>query len=204
MSWQVQAQTVFQSKNEKTSASEAILELKDGILLIRFAANEKKLEALEKSLANARTSADSVSLNREVQRTVEDASQLQNDVVAAMNAEFGFCDYAFFFDKDTRSVREGGGPVYGPDLKTEVRIDPDKVSYIKYVGRTPEMSINGFVIVDSNLENIPRPFPGTISRSGFSAIFGNDQKHIRRLNKKLEKYYDSAKAYNDEMRRKGS
>lgn len=51
------------------------------------------------------------------------------------------------------------------------------------------MSIKGYVILDANQDNIPRPFPNNVSASGFSAIFGNDYTHIRKLNKKLFKYY---------------
>ena len=195
MSSHVYGQTVFQDKDDKATAADAILDLKEGVLLVRFASNENKMEALKKSMANAKTRTDSASLERELQRTKEDAARLQTNVIKAMETQFKFCDYAFFFDRDTRAVRQGAGPVYGPDLRTEIKLDPDQSRYIMYTGRTPEMSIDGFVIVDSELETIPRPFPGVISRSGFAAIFGNDEKHIRRLNKKLEKQYANVLEY---------
>lgn len=182
-------QTVFQNKEDKLSASQTIVDLKDGILLIRFASNRNKMEALQKSMSNAVSSADSSRLQREIDRTIEESETLQNDVIKALANEFDFCDYAFFYDKDSKSVLEGKGPVYKADLKTEIAIDPERSVYVMYVGRTPESSINGFVIVDRSLDPIPRPFPGVISRSGFSGLFGSDNGHIKRLNKKLFKYY---------------
>ncbi len=186
---ETQAQTVFQNKEDKLSASEAIVDLRDGILLIRFASNRNKTEALHKAMANAESQADSARLERELERTNESATQLQKSVIEALGSEFDFCEYAFFFDKDSKSVLSGKGPVFREDLETEVTIAPDRARYVMYVGRTPESSINGFVIVDRSLEPIPRPFPGVISRSGFAGLFGTDQGHIRRLNKKLKKYY---------------
>lgn len=189
MSYALAAQIPFTDVESRVASTEHIERLKDGILLVRLNSNQKKMEQINISMLRTTNPKDSAKWAELLEKTMIETAEEHYTIANAMEAEYRFSDVAFFMDYDTKAILAGAKKPWTYDLKTEIPIDPDATIYILKYGRTPEMSIKGYVILDANQDNIPRPFPNNVSASGLSAIFGNDYSHIRKLNKKLFKYY---------------
>jgi len=183
------AQVPFTDPESEVVSSKHIQRLKDGVLLVRLESNQKKFETITKALDRASNPKDSLAWAMELEDTMIETAQRQYTITDAVSEEYRFSDVAYFMDFDTRAILDRTKNPLKADLKTEVTLDSDKPVYILFHGHTPESKIDGYVILNSNLNNIPRPFPNNVSTSGLAALFGNDYTHIRRLNGKLFKYY---------------
>ncbi len=183
------AQVPFTDVESKVASTDHIERLKEGVLLVRLNSNQKKMEQISISMQRTRNPSDSAKWAALLEDTMIETAEEHYAITDAIEAEYRFSEVAFFMDYDTRAILDRTKNPWTYDLKTEIQIYPSLPVYIMEYGRTPETSIKGYVILDANLDNIPRPFPNNVSASGFSALFGNDYTHIRKLNKKLFKYY---------------
>ncbi len=186
----VQAQQSYYVKTDTNTTSYHLKALKDGVLLVRLPGNVKKIEALEKTLEDSLSEKGYKDVSKMLNRTLLETEELQNDIINAMGSEYTFSDYAFFIDHNTQEVMSGKGKVYQSDMKTDFDMSEASTVYVMTVGRTTEDPVNAYIILDSGLQRLARPFPGQISRSGIAGLFGNDNSHIKRLNKKLLRSYN--------------
>lgn len=187
----VQAQQAFNTKEDKNTATAHIKALKKGVLLVRLPSNRKKIDALEKTLEDSLSQRDYKNVSKTLNRTLKETEKLHTGIISAMGSVYSFSLYGFFMDYDTRDLMEGNGKLYHGDMKTAFELNKEASVYIMSVGRTTETPIDAFLVMNSDLDILPQPFPSQISRSGFAGLFGNDASHIKRLNKKLWRYYNS-------------
>jgi hypothetical protein len=185
----VQAQQVFNSQENKRKSSYHIKALKEGVLLVRLPSNRKKIEALEKTLVENLSEKEYKNVSKTLARTLSETEELHDGIIDAMESAYTFSEYAFFMDYDTHEVLERNGKLYQSDMKTAFELNNTAPVYVMSVGRTPENSINAFLIMDNTLQNMSQPFPASISRSGLMSLFSNDTTHIKRLNAKLWRYF---------------
>ncbi|MDX1476524.1 MAG: hypothetical protein R3301_02420 [Saprospiraceae bacterium] len=177
------------------SAEQHIDWLAEGTLLVRLPANRSKMQAIEKALADETLSERArdrlVALLAE---TKEETAAQQQAYVTAFQDEYNFSDVGFFFDYDTPAVLEGWGNVYDFDLMSEKEISLDKPWYILSIGRTPESRVSGLVVLDHQLDPVPRPFPNSVITSGFAVIgawlSADPAEHyfVRKLQKNLDRF----------------
>ncbi|RLD22151.1 MAG: hypothetical protein DRI69_02060 [Bacteroidetes bacterium] len=187
----MQAQQAFNTKDDKITATTHIKTLNKGVLLVRLPSNRKKIEALQKTLEQDLSEREFKNVSKTLNRTLDETEKLHTGIISAMESAYSFSSFAFFMDYDTREVLEGKSKLYQADMKAEFELDKTTAVYILSVGRTTETTIDAFLVMDSALNILPQPFPSQISRSGFAGLFGNDTSHIKRLNKKLWRYFNS-------------
>ena len=182
-------------KTSMYTAEEHIQRLHEGVLLIRLQTNQNKINALESLLdSSSIDTKDAEKIQKTLNKTIAETNEKNNNIVTAFDSEYAFSEYAFFFDKDSKGVFEGDIKPLGSDLETPVEIDHTEPLYILAVGRTQETSRDGYVILDGELDEVPRPFPSNYIRGGFAGIFASlgkkgEKPHVGRINKKLFKYY---------------
>ena len=193
----VSAQDEYSRTEAVESAERHIVKLKNGILLVRLPSNARKIEAIQTMLDTADLDQkDQEKLVKLLETTMAETEDFNSTVIEGFSERYDFSDVGYFYDSDSRLIKSGEKRPFDSDLKTPKSIDTEATWYILSIGNTPGMSIKGYVVLDTNLDPLPRPFPATVTRGGFNAIvelFTNDpeKRNIERLNKKLHKYYDS-------------
>lgn len=187
----MQAQQAFNTKDEKNTATTHIEALNKGILLVRLPSNQKKIEALQNTLEQDLSEKEYKNVSRTLNRTFEETEKLHAGIISAMGSVYSFSLFGFFMDYDTQEVLAGKGKLYHGDMKKEFVMDKSAPVYVLSTGRTTETPIDAFLVMDRDLNILPQPFPSQISRSGIAGLFGNDTSHIKRLNKKLWRYFNT-------------
>ena len=179
-----------------TAAEQHIILLKEGTLLVRIPSKARKIETYQAVLDTATLDdKDRERMEKQLAKTIEESERFALDVARAIDSVYAFSDYAFYFDKDTRQIMSGEKLPYQSDLETSIELDLSLPIYILTIGHTPEMSIEGYVIVGPDMEELPRPFPATVTRGGFRGIFAPvfnwkaEVKHIQALNNNLLSYH---------------
>ncbi len=185
------AQQAFNTKEDKITATSHIKALNTGVLLVRLPSNRKKIEALEKTLDQDLTNKEYKNVLKTLNRTLKETEKLHSGIISAMESVYSFSLFGFFMDYDTRQVLEGSGKLYHADMETEFELNKAASAYVLSVGSTTETPINAFLVMDLDLHILAQPFPSQISRSGLAGLLGNDTSHIKRLNKKLWRYFNS-------------
>lgn len=183
---QAGGQQVFNNKEDVSASSAHIRKLKAGVLLVRIPSNQNKLDKIQEFIDSANTPEDEAKWQKEMRKALEETEKTRNELTQYVDAEYTFSEYGFFTDIDSEEVLNRSKAPTTSDLKTPVKIDPEQSIYVLIDGQTPNKGHSGYVILDKNLDNLPRPFPNNVLKN---TLFGNKQKQIRKLNGRLEVYY---------------
>lgn len=176
---------LIQPKEDRVLASQQIVGLKDGALLVRLKQNSLKIKALEKygRLAEAKDESKKMEL--------ENAS-----TVRAVKSSYSFSQVYFFYAEhsDLISKRDWNGLVLDTNLNP-VDLPKDLFFLVGEFGETKEMNIDAFVILNDKFEQLEKPFPFMVKR--INNLVANRRKEdiIRILNEKFESFWEDAKDY---------
>jgi hypothetical protein len=188
------SQQTFNSKENKLNSRKHIEALHDGVLLVRLPSDYKKIESLTKLLDRELSEKENANVSKELNRTIEENENLHLAMLNAMHKSYTFSDYAFFLDVDSKAVLENGEKIFwsAPDsIKIDYKLKRGTPYYIMTIGQTSDQSVNAFIIKDSNLKDIPLPFPGKILRKNWTtAVVHKSAKKIAKFDAKIWRYFN--------------
>lgn len=149
-------------------------------LLIRLHTKDRNIKALKEK--------GRLEQARELQRRQELENQ---QILKSARANFTFAPVYFFYAKDSKEVREGDfSKVLFDNQRNVVKLaDTAKVMVAEF-GQTPNMEIDGLLLMDQSFNLLDAPFPPVIRKYRFfSLIKMSKSKMLAELNKKLMDIY---------------
>ena len=189
------AQDASDESSRSLTAAEHIAALEGNTLLVRLPSNRKKIQSIEASLSNDDLSEKGrLRLAQLLESTRQETEEMHENYIQAFRDEYSFSSFGLFFDYDTPAVLEGWGKVYQDDLVSPVDVAWDQPWYVLSLGQTPDSRLDGMVVLDHQLDVVPRPFPNNVLTSGMAAIgawfAGGPSEHyfVRKLQKNLARF----------------
>lgn len=194
------AQDVSKEEREKKSAK-AISELRKGTLIIRFPSHRKKIEALEKAANANPAKADIIQAN--IAEILAERDRDHSELVAAMKEHYTFSKLLFMYDFESRNLLDGARE--GIFLSDELTPDPSigmktEYFYVLSFGSAGESGVEAYVVHDSNMNEMYRPFPYYFKKNNFwNVLFSvvnskadrriDPNKVVQRIQTAFEEYY---------------
>lgn len=167
------------------SAEQHISNLKKGALLVSLKSKKNTIKAFEAK-----------GLNERAEMLREEQTLKNKEIINAFNEKYDFSDVYYFYDFDSRAVKEGDlkGVMLNEELEKDDGIVPESGSYyIARVGNvyseTFQDDISGIVIMDRNMEQLEKPFPFYVKKRVFFVVERTIPEMVEILNEKLSKYY---------------
>jgi hypothetical protein len=176
---------LIQPKEDRVLASQQIVGLKEGALLVRLKQNSLKIQALEKYGRTAEAKDETKKME------LENASTIR-----AVKSSYSFSKVYFFYAEysDRISKRDWNGLVLDTNLNP-VDLPKDLFILVGEFGETKEMNIDAFVILNEKFEQLGKPFPFMVKR--INNLVANRRKEdiLRILDAKFESFWEDAKDY---------
>ena len=172
---------------------QAIRDLKEGTLIVRFPAFKSKIDTLQSMI----TRADSQSKNRLthlLNEALYERDSVRMDYMSAFKNYYDFSEVAYFFDNESKNMQSANFYNMDGEKISNQEINKLPVFYMVFE-RTNESKVDAIVIYDSNMKHIPRPFPNNFTRGGFGFLFVKASEksfpewRIKKINKKLHKFW---------------
>lgn len=173
-------------------AYQQIVNLKKGTLLVRLHKNEaiiKKLKGFHK--------------DKEAKKKAEEVRLLNLEQYNALAAGYKFSKVAFFFGKDSKSVKSKSfNNIFldaNLEIDTSITIDENQPIFILDVGDIyfEHMSGHqeGYVVLNDRFEQLEKPFPFFVrKRSGLTIVKRSELDMALVLDKNLNKFFEEAKS----------
>lgn len=175
---------------------DAIRQLKEGYLIVRFPAFKNKIDTLESMIARAEDNATKKRLTHLLNEAVYERDTVRMEYMQAFKEHYDFSNVIYFFDFESHNlatahyyVLEGKG--------TSIKGIAGYPKFYLHFERTPDSKMDALVFYDEKLRRIPRPFPNNFTRGGFSFLFKqlSDKTYpawrVQKINKRLHKYYNA-------------
>lgn len=193
-------------------ASSAIRDIKDGVLIMRLSSEKRKIEELDKLIANPDVDENKRSrlLNLK-EKTFEENMAYNSAMYEGFNNHFDFAEVLFLYDTSMHKLLNGEQSGYFLNNKLEVdsSISLENRSFrVARYGRTFNTKTNAkfFFVMDKNMNDLSLPFPNGMGLTFFERLFVRPvfwipkwNKPIQNLNKNMKRFY--AKVQAKEQRR---
>lgn len=177
----------------------AIMELKDGYLLVRMPTYKSKIDTLGAMTRRAQDPKDKARLEKQLQEAIAKRDTLLQDYVNAFKLNYHFSKVAYFFDYDARDLNTAS--YYNMDGERIAVGDlSEKKLFYLYFERTPESKMDALIIHDRFGGRIPNPFPNNFTQGGINFLFlkMSDKKfpmwRVGKMDKAFFKYYATVKS----------
>ncbi len=184
-------------------AADALQAIKEGVLIVRLASNSRKLEELDKLLANKDLNENRRQRLQEMKdQTVAETSEENRLVVEAFNTFYDFSDLLFMYDADVQRLKQGeqSGYFLDKNLQVDPNISLNGRSYIiAFYGNNLSSALKerkSVFVVDTNNIDLPPPFPDSSDKFAFEFIARwfdvTDTRqgyHVRKFNRRLHGLY---------------
>ena len=176
----------------------AILELKDGYLLVRMPTYKGKIDTLTAMTHRAQDPKDKARLEKQLQDAIAKRDILLQDYVNAFKLNYHFSKVAYFFDYDARNLNTASYYNMDGERIAVGDLSEQKLFYL-YFDRTSDSKMDALVIHDRFGGRIPSPFPNNFTQGGINFLFLkiSDKKfpmwRIGKMDKAFFKYYASVK-----------
>ena len=139
----------------QTDAATAIKILKEHALIVKLIVPQKKMEALLK--AN----------KKEEMLAVEKETKMRHEsLIQAFSATYTYGKVYFIYTTDMGKLANGDASVLFDKDGNKLSSIPESWLYIE-LGESPERSINGFIVRDSEHYILTKPFPYFTTQWGF-------------------------------------
>lgn len=198
---------IIKGKTNKSIAEQAIVDLRDGALVLRLTTYHNKITKLEELLAKPdMNEKDRKRLEKDLETTIRERDQYNTELVASFGTHYRFS--AVYFMHDTSSVLLKSGKKSGFLLDQNLKIDPNItitqdsffVIYSGTLEATNSSGMEALIIMDSRFEVLPSPFPYYVKTNNFWLVLGRifssknsvkreAQKVVPELNRKLISFY---------------
>ncbi len=181
------------------SSTAQIEELKDGVLVVRLKSNNRKINALKESLAKT----PNPNLERQLVTAELEAFHTAKAMMQAFEQAYQFSEVLFMHDTATTALKnEQYERIFlDKDLKPTVEADLSNRFFCVLVEGKSVSGAEGYVVLDSQFEAIPRPFPNFVRRNNLGYLMNsffadNSMANLKlysrlakKLNKRLDFYY---------------
>lgn len=175
-----------------------INELKDGVLIVRLKSNNRKINALQESIAKNPNA--NPNLKSQLDAALIETKEVGEAMMEAFANEYSFSEVVFMHDTATVALRNGMRK--GLFLNEKLEIIPTKSIEGRFfcllgIGNSAS-GAEGFKVLDENLELLAAPFPYFVHVNNLSylmnTLFGSEtlarKRLYTRLAKKLQKNFD--------------
>lgn len=174
---------------------EAIRELPQGTLIIRFPAFKNKIDTLESMIKRSPDNKDQ-RLQKLLDEALQERDTLVEDYTAAFRENYDFSKVAYFFDYESRDLKNAHYYNIDGSSLSYNQLHAGPVLYLFFT-RTTESKIDALVFHDRSLKPLAHPFPNNFSRGGLSFLFRKLSGEtfavwrVKQIDKKLTKFYNS-------------
>lgn len=212
-STQMQAQVNYNEiptgKQRAIDAEKAILQLKDGVLLVRLVSQKAKKEQISHILESKTLSEkDRDKMQKELELIETETEDKNQRYLSKFKELYSFSDFRFTYDYLISEYLEGARS--GFMLDDSLEVDPSielpegkTVFVLKIDSPKPSSTKNnyGFLVTDSLQQEIYSPFPGEYMGASMRRFWGNllDKQNyperesvwlVTKLEEGLEEYYE--------------
>lgn len=162
----------------QVDAEEAILQLKDGTLIVKLIKQQKKIDMLLKQG------------KKEEAIAFEKEEDIRNEsLIQSFSANYTFSKLLFIYNTDMGKLADGDPTVLFDKEGKAANEIPAKYLFIE-LGETLITSNDGFIVRDRNNDVLKKPFPYFTRQRGFLNLFIVPfPKMISNWEKKLTSYY---------------
>ena len=174
----------------------AIKELKEGYLIIRFPTYRAKIDTLYAMSARTTDPKNKGRLQKELQQTIEERDTLFADYIEAFKTKYTFSKVAYIFDYDARDLNTAH--YYNLDGESIAIADlSEGPLYYVFFERTQEDALDALVVYNRYMKKVPKPFPNDFTRGGINILFLkiSDKKfpswRVGKMNKRFNDFYIS-------------
>ncbi len=190
---------------KKSTPTEAIRDLKDGILIVRLTSEFKKIKELNRILEEGDISAQTrASLPNKIQKIIEDRDAENSSWITYFETEYNFSDVYFAYDTLRKEALLGNGGencFLNKSFKIEPSLSLEGRNFLMLFKETlPDSGAEAVVFKDASFQELSKPFPYYVKTTGFMLVFNSlfkneiaEDRNIRRIvkkvNKKLESFY---------------
>ena len=194
----------FEARTELSK--EAIIDLKNGVLVMRLKTGNNKLKAMSRVANSSEVDADDRKIFEERIANLKKEIQLENErLIQALKEEYKFTEVLFIADTSAHLLKEKKQSGYF--LNEQLNIDPSIslnnqkffVAYYGAVVSATKNGVDGLVVLDDNLNQLVDPFPHftglTTTRKWIERFFNKKEESelfrmmMHRFNNRLEEYY---------------
>jgi hypothetical protein len=183
---------------QATPPDQAILELREGYLIIRLPAYRAKIDTLEAFIARSTNPENKARLQSLLLETIESRDSLHAGYLQAFRNEYEFSKVAYFYDYEAHNL----------NTATYYNLDGERIAigdimhlplYYLAFERTTESKLDGLLIYNRNMKLVPRPFPNNFTLGGLNVLFLKlSDKHfpswrVSKMQKQFFKYYNAVK-----------
>lgn len=185
---------VLLSGQAMVDPANAIKELKEGYLIIRFPTYKSKVDTLTAMSARATDPKNKARITKELQQTIEERDTLWADYIEAFKTRYSFSKVAYIFDYDAHDLNTAhyynleGESIAVADLS-------EGPLYYVFFERTEEDALDALVVYNRNMKKVPKPFPNDFMRGGINILFLkiSDKKfpswRVGKMNKRFNDFF---------------
>ena len=162
-----------------TEPKKAILELKDGAMVVNLIHPTKKIEGL----LNSGQKEESIALEEESNRD-------HQELIRAFEQNYSFSNLLFVYSYDMGKLADGDASVLFSAAGNAQSILPKHIYFVELT-KTKEQSLNGFVVKDKNRDPLTKPFPYFVSLYKFLRF--KERTYVdmtNELNRRLSEFYN--------------
>ncbi len=174
---------------------QAIRELKEGILVVRFPAYKSKIDTLTSMISRSGEDGNKKRLQMLLDEALYQRDSVRLDYIRGFQNLYDFSKVAYFYDHESRNLSKAH--FYRLD-GSEISFDElgkQPVYYLSFE-KSEESKNDALIIYDRNMKRVPAPFPNNFSRGGFSFLFVKlststyPEWRVKKINRKLHKFWE--------------
>ena len=172
----------------------AIKELREGYLIIRFPTYKSKIDTLTAMTARATDPKNKERLQKELQQTIEERDTLRADYIEAFKTRYTFSKVAYIFDYDAHDLNTAHYYNLEGESMAVADLSEGPLYYV-FFERTEEDALDALVVYNRNMKKVPRPFPNDFMRGGINVLFLkiSDKKfpswRVGKMNKRFNDFF---------------
>lgn len=193
-----QRDDIVLQKEKKAYSQKAVIDLKNGVLVLRLKTNHRKIAILEQNAKSTRLSQKQRDrYKRILDGTIQRRDQFNSALIRAVMDSFSFCQVQVIFDTSTTSLRNGlrQGIFLGKDMKIDPMqsIDPQTPVFLLNFQENNSQFPFDILLIQRLSEKLIEPFPYFVEVRESWINDVNTPGAVRaaaRLDRKLWKYYE--------------
>lgn len=185
---------VLLSGQAMVDPANAIKELKEGYLIIRFPTYKSKVDTLTAMSARATDPKNKARITKELQQTIEERDTLWADYIEAFKTRYTFSKVAYIFDYDAHDLNTAHYYNLDGESIAVADLSEGPLFYV-FFERTEEDALDALVVYNRNMKKVPKPFPNDFMRGGINILFLkiSDKKfpswRVGKMNKRFNDFF---------------
>lgn len=185
---------VLLSGQAMVDPANAIKELKEGYLIIRFPTYKSKVDTLTAMSARATDPKNKARITKELQQTIEERDTLWADYIEAFKTRYTFSKVAYIFDYDAYDLNTAHYYNLDGESIAVADLSEGPLFYV-FFERTEEDALDALVVYNRNMKKVPKPFPNDFMRGGINILFLkiSDKKfpswRVGKMNKRFNDFF---------------